>query len=77
LLLVNMGIRAAGWKCEHCSIFRKGTTNKCPSCGEPVFSVDVVEELVEAAKSMSTKIEFFPDNELLDELGGVAAFLRF
>jgi len=26
---------------------------------------------------MNTKIEFFPDNELLDELGGVAAFLRF
>jgi len=77
LLLVNMGLRAAGWKCEHCSIFRKGSTKNCPSCGEPVFGVDVVEELVEAAKSMSTKIEFFPDNELLDELGGLAAFLRF
>jgi peptide chain release factor subunit 1 len=77
LLLVNMGKRAAGWKCEHCNIFKRGDAKKCESCGEPVFNVDVVEELVEAAKSMSTKIEFFPDNEVLEELGGVAAFLRF
>jgi peptide chain release factor subunit 1 len=34
LLLVNMGLRAAGWKCEHCNIFRKGTAKTCPSCGE-------------------------------------------
>ncbi len=33
--------------------------------------------MAEAAKNMSTKIEFFPDNDVLDELGGVAAFLRY
>ncbi|UCF08541.1 MAG: hypothetical protein JSW28_02305 [Thermoplasmata archaeon] len=77
LLLVNMGKRAAGWKCERCGIFKSGRTENCESCGEPVFNVDVVEELVEAAKSMNTTIEFIPDNELLDELGGVAAFLRY
>jgi peptide chain release factor subunit 1 len=77
LLLVNMGKRAAGWKCERCNVFKSGQANNCESCGEPVFNVDVVEEMVESAKSMSTKIEFFPDNEVLEELGGVAAFLRY
>ncbi|UCE38461.1 MAG: hypothetical protein JSW00_04325 [Thermoplasmata archaeon] len=77
LLLINMGKRAVGWKCELCKIFKPGSAETCESCGKPVFNVDLVEELVEAAKSLGTTLEFVKDNEFLDELGGVAAFLRF
>ncbi len=77
LLLLSMGKRAVGWKCEECRIFKSGSTETCESCGKPVFRVDVVEELVESAKSLGTTLEFVKDNEFLDELGGVAAFLRF
>lgn len=77
LLLINMGTKAAGWKCERCNIFRSGTAKKCKSCGNEVFIVDVVEELVEASESLGTTLEFIKDNIFLDELGGIAAFLRF
>lgn len=77
LLLINTGKKAVGWKCERCNIFRSGTSKACESCGEEVFSVDVIEELVEEANNMGTTLEFIKDNEFLEELGGVAAFLRF
>jgi peptide chain release factor subunit 1 len=77
LLLINMGKRAQGWKCERCGIFRPGVAHQCESCGNEVFKVDVVEELVEAAEGMGTTLEFVKENDMLDELGGVAAFLRY
>jgi peptide chain release factor subunit 1 len=77
LLLINMGKKAKGWKCERCNIFKSGTSKTCENCGEEVFTVDVIEELVESAKEMGTTLEFIKDNEFLEELGGVAAFLRY
>lgn len=77
LLLISMGKKSKGWKCEECSIFRSGSMETCNKCGKEVFSVDVVEEIVEAAENMGTTLEFIKDNEFLEELGGVAAFLRF
>ena len=77
LLLINMGTRAKGWKCERCSIFKLGVAKKCESCGNEVFTVDVIEELVEASESLGTTLEFIKDNAFLGELGGIAAFLRY
>ena len=77
LLLINMGKKAKGWKCEICNLFRSGSSETCYNCGKEVYTVDVIEEMVEAAESMGTTLEFVKDNEFLDELGGVAAFLRY
>ncbi len=77
LLLINMGKTTKGWKCEICNLFRSGTMETCYNCGKEVFTVDVVEEMIEAAESMGTTLEFIKDNEFLEELGGVAAFLRY
>jgi peptide subunit release factor 1 (eRF1) len=49
----------------------------CYPCGKEVFTVDVIEEMIETVESMGTTLEFIKDNELLEELGGVAAFLRY
>ena len=77
LLLINMGKKSKGWKCEVCNIFRSGSMETCYKCGKEVFSVDVIEEMVEAAEGMGTTLEFIKDNDFLEELGGVAAFLRY
>jgi peptide chain release factor subunit 1 len=77
LLLINMGKKTKGWKCELCNIFRSGATETCYNCGKEVFNVDVIEEMIEAAETMGTTLEFIKDNEFLEELGGVAAFLRY
>lgn len=77
LLLINMGKKTKGWKCEICNIFRSGSTETCYNCGKGVFDVDVIEEMIEAAETMGTTLEFIKDNEFLEELGGVAAFLRY
>ena len=77
LLLINMGKKSKGWKCEVCNLFRSGAMETCYNCGKEVFTVDVIEEMIEAAESMGTTLEFIKDNEFLEELGGVAAFLRY
>ena len=77
LLLINFGTKAKGWKCERCDIFKYGASKTCDSCGNEVFTVDVIEELVEASENLGTTLEFVKDNQFLDELGGVAAFLRY
>lgn len=77
LLLISMGKKSKGWKCEVCNIFRSGSMDTCYKCGKEVFSVDVIEEMVEAAEGMGTTLEFIKDNDFLNELGGVAAFLRY
>jgi peptide chain release factor subunit 1 len=77
LLLISMGKKSKGWKCEMCNIFRSGSMETCYKCGKEVFSVDVIEEMVEAAEGMGTTLEFIKDNDFLNQLGGVAAFLRY
>jgi len=65
-----------GFKCESCGVLRKKDST-CPLCGKAMNGVDLSEELVELAQQMGTKLEFIKEAELLEELGGVAAFLRF
>lgn len=77
LLLVSMGKKGRGWKCEHCKSIGMGEAVKCNNCGKTIYTVDVVEEMIELAEQMGTTVEFIKDNEFLEELGGVAAFLRF
>ena len=76
LILLSPGKRIPGFKCEACGVLKK-TSSSCPLCGKTMNGVDLTEELVELAQQMGTKLEFIKKAELLDELGGVAAFLRY
>ncbi len=66
-----------GWRCESCRETGTGSAGNCPVCDSQTFQVDILEEIVEIALSLDTKIENIQDNEYLAELGGVAAFLRW
>jgi len=76
LVLVSMGLRVPGWKCERDRTI-SFDTSACPNCGSECLNIDLVEELVEKAVEMRTSLEFVKDSPELDELGGVGAFLRY
>lgn len=76
-ILLNMGIKIRGWKCERCKVVEKGDVENCKYCNQKVYSVDVIEEIVEDAEKMGTEMEFIEPNETLEEIGGIGAFLRY
>lgn len=75
-ILINMGFKSPGYKCETDNVMklRPGT---CDLCGNNLLQVDAVEELVEWAQQTGAKVEFIVENESLETLGGVGAFLRW
>lgn len=76
-ILLNMGIKIRGWKCERCKVIEKGDAKTCKYCNQKVYSVDVIEEIVENAEMMRAEMEFIKPNEILEEMGGIGAFLRY
>ena len=77
LLLVGKDHKVAGWICENCQAVDSGVKKECPYCGKRTSEVDVIEEIIEFAERMDTKIEFVDDNPTLDELGGIGGLLRY
>jgi len=75
-ILINMNFKSPGYKCEACNVV-KLFSDKCDFCGGGLHQVDAVEELVEWAQQTSAKVEFVAENEALESLGGVGAFLRW
>ncbi len=75
-ILINMNFKAPGYKCESCNIV-KLKPGKCNFCDGKLLQVDAVEELVEWAQQTDAKVEFVAENESLESLGGVGAFLRW
>lgn len=76
-ILVNMGTKVRGWKCERCRVVEKGDAKTCKYCNLDVYTVDVIEEIVEEAQKMDCEMEFIKPNDVLEELGGIGAFLRY
>ncbi len=76
LIVVAMGLRVPGWKCEKDRIVSFDSA-ECPNCGSECLNVDLVEELAEKAVEMRTALEFVKEQPSLDELGGVGALLRY
>jgi peptide chain release factor subunit 1 len=75
-ILINMGFKSPGYKCEADNVM-KLRPGSCDLCGGNLLQVDAVEELVEWAQQSSAKVEFIAENESLETLGGVGAFLRW
>jgi peptide chain release factor subunit 1 len=65
--------------CERCKRITgpAGSEGRCPSCGGPTSAADVMEELYEMAESTSAELEVVDDSPFLEEVGGVAAILRY
>ena len=77
LLVVNSDFKIKVWICENCQAVEVGEKKACPYCNKETSEVDVIEEIIEFAARADTKIEFVEHNELLEELGGIGALLRY
>lgn len=77
-ILVQSDLKPAGWKCERCDVMEEGEEKECVLCGETVYPVDVVEEIVEYAAKTSAEVVFVEEkNQLLEAMGNIGAFLRY
>ena len=75
-ILINMGFRETGYKCEKCNLVELHP-GKCTYCSAPLLQVDAIEELVELAQQTDARVEFVKDNKSLETLGNVGALLRW
>jgi hypothetical protein len=77
-LVVDRNYRPPGWTCPSCDWVGLTAVTECPMCGgAPVAIADAVGELVRMAILQNSHVEVAEDIPTLDELGGVAALLRF
>ena len=77
-MVVDRNYRPPGWRCPDCDWVGLTPLDQCPLCGgAPVPIADAVGELVRLAILQSTRVEVAEEIPALDEMGGVAALLRF
>ena len=77
-MVVDRNYRPPGWTCTDCDWVGLTQLGKCPRCGgRPVPVLDAVGELVRLAILKSIRVEVAETVPALDEMGGVAALLRF
>jgi len=77
-VIVIRDLVAAGMRCRECENLQPGSDAACSACGSPsLFSVDMINEIVEAAKRSGAEVDFCDPIPSLTEAGGIAAFLRY
>jgi hypothetical protein len=77
-LLVDRNYRVPGWRCQECEWVGLAAAECCPACGAATAPLmDAVGELVRSAILENGQVEVEEDIPALDELGGVAALLRY
>lgn len=76
-LLVDRGQFIKGARCGSCQRVEPTEMDECPTCGEDMHSVDLVNEMVEEAKKTDAEVEFSDSMEKLSNWNGVAALLRY
>ena len=77
-VVIEKGLSVDAWKCESCEVMEAGEAEHCLLCNERVYPVDLVEEVVEYAQKTGAEIFFIdPSMNLLKDLGGIAAKLRY
>lgn len=76
-VLISEEASGRGWKCPNCSLIGEKIPLGCPSCGSDVVTVDLVEQLISAARSEKARVRMHATNEVLERHDGVAALLRF
>jgi hypothetical protein len=77
-MVVDRNYRPPGWRCPGCDWAGLTPMEACPLCGgTPVPIADAVGELVRVAILQSSQVEVAEDLPALDDMGGIAALLRF
>lgn len=77
-VIVDKNIEYSGIRCRQCEELTPKETDICPKCKSgSVFKVDLKNEIVELIELTGGEIEFAEEIEELNELGGIAALLRY
>jgi len=79
VVVLEEGKSVPGLLCDGCkSLFDQSSHHdKCPNCGQVLNHVDQMEEILEFAQMTGADVDFIQSDPFLQQLGGVAAFLRY
>jgi peptide chain release factor subunit 1 len=77
-MIVRRDAKIAGMRCRECELLAVAKAQQCPGCkSNDVFAVDLVNELVQLLATTSARAEFTDPLPGLEEVGSVAALLRW
>ncbi len=77
-LLLNRTLESDGWRCPHCRAVVLGDQKQCPYCAHDLVRTrDAVNLVVQRAVEGGARVSVLHDNRLLEEVGGIAAVLRY
>lgn len=78
-LLVAEDLQASGYQCTHCGYLTSTEVARCPFCsGEAIAAVpDVVNRAIQQALRAGVDINIVRQNAALQQVGGMAALLRY
>ena len=69
-----------GWSCGACGALGLDAvpSNECPQCGaQRLRAIDLKEEMVRMAEACGCTVEVVNSSEILKQLGGIGALLRY
>jgi peptide subunit release factor 1 (eRF1) len=77
-MIIIRDLKMKGFRCRDCDILMYDEVDVCAGCGSgSLFEVDLVEEMIELVKLSSGETDFIDSISELDELGGIAALIRY
>jgi len=77
-IIINRDYKVTGKRCRSCENLESGDVDICSQCGsDSLFSVDLINEIVELAKQSSASVDFCDRIDTMREAGEIAAFLRY
>ena len=77
-MIVLRDVKIGGMRCRECELLSAAKPQQCPRCkSNDVFAVDLVNELVQLLATTSARTEFSDPLPGLEEVGSVAALLRW
>jgi peptide subunit release factor 1 (eRF1) len=78
MLMVHRGFRKSGFRCPDCGILTTMPDEACASCLEPKQPVeDIIALSVSVVLENNGEIEFVQNNDDLQSVGSIGAFLRY
>ncbi len=76
-LLLSQTFNCDGFRCRACGRLGESPPESCELCGEPVISTDLAEAMVVTTIQRGGEVDEMVDRPELEEMGGVAALLRY
>ena len=76
-LLISERLERRGFRCTACGKLGEQPPESCELCGEPIVSTDLVEAMVVSAIQRGAEVDEIVGNVDFEEMGGVAALLRY